>query len=78
MSAVYSEKVKENVQLSLPMFVKYYQSCMPGGKVYKYQLLVNGREAADTHADKAYITVKRVAARAGISVEEAILKYGVF
>jgi len=78
MSAASTCKVKENIQYSLPLFVKYYQSCMPGGNVYKYQLLVNGRKAADTHADKAYITVKRVAARAGISVEEAILKYGTF
>lgn len=78
MNAVSTCKVKENVLLSLPVFVKYYQSCMPGGKVYKYQLLINGRKAADTHADKAYTTVKRVAARADISVEEAILKYGAF
>ena len=78
MSAVCSEKMKENIQYSLPLFVKYYQSCMPGGKMYKYQLLINGRSAADNQADKALATVKRVAARAGISVEEAILKYGTF
>lgn len=78
MNVVCSEKVKENVQYSLPLFVKYYQSCMPGSRVYKYQLTVNGRSAADNQADKALATVKRVAARAGISVEEAILKYGTF
>lgn len=78
MSAVCSEKMKENIQYSLPLFVKYYQSCMPGGKMYKYQLLINGRSAADNQADKALATVKRVAARAGISVEEAILKHDTF
>ena len=78
MSAVCSEKMKENIQYSLPLFVKYYQSCMPGGKMYKYQLLINGRSAADNQADKALATVKRVAARAGISVEEAILTHGTF